>query len=96
MTATPPPPKRPKPFVSIDPRWWSLGVVDAFQKRAQRPGVVDGFSYTSGRVEGEAARLQGVPVDTVLAKYKVPYREADFRPLPPLLPSVGGLPKDSP
>lgn len=90
------PHKPSKPFVSIDPRWWSLGVVDAFQQRAQRPGVVDGFSYTSGRVEGEAARLQGVPVDTVLAKYKVPYREADFRPLPALLPSAGGTPKDSP
>lgn len=93
MTASPPPGRRAKPFVSIDPRWWSLGVVDAFQGRAQRPGVVDGFSYSSGRVEGEAARLQGVPVDAVLEKHRVPYREADFRPQPPLLPSAAGPPK---
>lgn len=86
------PDKPSKPFVTIDPRWWALGVVDAFQGRAQRPGVVDGFSYSSGRVEGEAARLQGGSVDAVLAKYKVPYREADFRPLPPLV----APPKESP
>lgn len=81
-----------KPFVTIDPRWWSFGVVDAFYGRGQRPGVTDGFSYTSGRVEGEAARLQGDSVDAVLAKYKVPYREADFRPLPPLVPPSKELP----
>lgn len=75
-----------KPFVTIDPRWWSLGVVDAFNQRKPQSGVPDQFSYTSGRVEGEAAREQGKSVDDVLAKYRVPYREADFKPLPPTLP----------
>lgn len=86
-------PEKPRqPFARIDPRWWSLGVVDAFNQRKAQPGVADQFSYTSGRVEGEAARLQGKSVDAVLEKYRAPYREADFRPLPPL----GGPPKDSP
>lgn len=87
-----PPPKRSKPFVTIDPRWWSLGVVDAFNQRKPQPGVTDQFSYTSGRVEGEAARLQGKTVDSVLEKYRVPFREAHFGPLPPLV----APPKDSP
>ena len=78
------PPKPSKPFVQIDPRWWSLGVVDAFKGRQPQGAVVDQFSYFSGRVEGEAAREQGRSVDDVLAKYKVPYREADFRPIPKL------------
>lgn len=84
------PPKPSKPFVQIDPRWWSLGVVDAFNGRQPQGAVVDQFSYFSGRVEGEAAREQGRSVDDVLAKYKVPYREADFRPMPRL-----GTPPDA-
>ena len=76
------PAKPRKPFVTIDPRWWSLGVVDAFNGRKPQPGVADQFSYTSGRVEGEAARLQGKTVDSVLEKYRVPFREAHFRPVP--------------
>ena len=57
-----------KPFVQIDPRWWSLGVVDGFKARPPQGGVSDQFSYFSGRVEGEAAREQGRSVDEVLAK----------------------------
>lgn len=68
--------KPTKPFVQIDPRWWSLGVVDGFKARPPQGGVSDQFSYFSGRVEGEAAREQGRSVDEVLAKYKIPYREA--------------------
>ena len=82
-------PKRPhkptKPFVQIDPRWWSLGVVDGYKSRPLQGGVPDQFSYTSGRVEGIAAPEQGRSVDEVLAKYKIPYREADFQPMPPLV-----------
>lgn len=85
MSEDPPKPyKRTKPFVQIAPRWWSLGVVDGFKGRQPQGGVVDQFSYFSGRVEGEAARQQGRTVDEVLAKYKIPYREANFRPYPPL------------
>lgn len=87
MSEDPPQPYKPtKPFVEIDPRWWSLGVVDGFKARPPQGAVTDQFSYTSGRVEGQAAREQGRSVDEVLAKYKIPYREADFRPMPPLAP----------
>lgn len=91
MSEDPPKPRKPtKPFVRIDPRWWSLGVVDGFNARPPQGGVSDQFSYFSGRVEGEAAREQGRSVDEVLAKYKIPYREADFRPMPRLdLPPEG-------
>jgi hypothetical protein len=91
MSEDPPQPYKPtKPFVQIDPRWWSLGVVDGFKARPPQGGVSDQFSYFSGRVEGEAAREQGRSVDEVLAKYKIPYREADFRPMPRLdLPPEG-------
>ena len=59
MSEDPPQPYKPtKPFVQIDPRWWSLGVVDGFKARPPQGGVSDQFSYTSGRVEGEAAREQ--------------------------------------
>jgi hypothetical protein len=77
-------PKPRKPYPTIDARWWSLGVVDAFNARPAQPGVADQFSYYSGRVEGEAAREQGQPVDAVLKKYRVPFREAHFRAVPPL------------
>lgn len=72
-------------FVRIDERWWALGVVDGFHRLTPRPGVVDGYSYSSGRVEGQAAREQGSTVDVVLTKYKSKYREADFR-APPAIP----------
>ena len=58
-------PSSPKPYkptkhvVQIDPRWWSLGVVDGFNARPPQGGVTDQFSYFSGRVEGEAAGEQG-------------------------------------
>lgn len=89
MSEHPPHPYKPtKPFVQIDPRWWSLGVVDGFNARPPQGGVSDQFSYYSGRVEGEAAREQGSSVGADLAKYDLPYREADFRPMPRLdLPS---------
>lgn len=80
MTDQAKPPR--KPFVQIDPRWWSLGVVDGFNGTKPQHGVADQFSYTSGRVEGQAAKEQGRTVDQVLEKYKVPYREAHFRPAP--------------
>jgi hypothetical protein len=72
-----------KPFVKIDPRWWSQGVVDGFNGTGSQRGVPDQFSYASGRVEGEAAKEQGRTIDQVLEKYNVPYREAHFRPMPP-------------
>jgi hypothetical protein len=75
-------PKPRKPLVEIDARWWALGVVDGFNKRPSQFGVRDQFSYSSGRVEGEAAREQGRTVDEVLEKYRSPYREAHFRPAP--------------
>lgn len=68
--------------VSIDARWWALGVVDAFHGRPIQSGVADQLSYTSGRVEGEAARQQGTSIDAVFERCRLPYREADFRPAP--------------
>ena len=78
----PPAPSPRKPFATIDARTWALGVVDGFYGRRSRPGVVDGFSYGSGRIEGQAAREQALTADDVLIKYRSPYREAQFRPVP--------------
>ena len=69
-----------KPIATIDPRWWSLGVVDGFRGTHPQHAVVDQFSYFSGRVEGQAAKEQGRTIDDVLQKYGVPYRESHFRP----------------
>ncbi len=80
MTDPAKPPR--KPFVQIDPRWWSLGVVDGYNGTKPQNAVTDQFSYFSGRVEGQAAKEQGRTVDQVLEKYRVPYREAHFRPAP--------------
>lgn len=72
-----------KPFVWIDLRWLSLGVLDGFNGARPQHAAADQFSYTSGRVEGKSARELGRTVDQVLEKYKMPYRAAHFRPARP-------------
>jgi len=73
---------KPKPNARIDPRWWSLGVVDGFHGVRSQYAVADGFSYDSGHVEGQAAKLRGRSIDEVLEKHGVPYREVHFRQPP--------------
>jgi hypothetical protein len=73
---------KPKPNARIDPRWWSLGVVDGFKGVHSQHAVADRFSYCSGHVEGQAAKARGRSIDEVLEKHGVPYREVHFRQTP--------------
>lgn len=85
MPDSPPIPSVPgSPAVSIAAYWWALGVVDGFNRRPVRAGLPDELSYYSGRVEGEAARLQGSSIDAALTSARLPYREIHFRDRPPL------------
>ena len=72
----------PKPNAKIDPRWWSLGVVDGFHGVRSQYAVADRLSYDSGHVEGQAAKARGRSIDEVLQKFGVPYREVHFRRAP--------------
>lgn len=85
MPGNSPPPGQ----VRIDERWWALGVVDAYNGVPPRAGIPDGFSYQSGRVEGEAARLSGQNADAVLIAHRSPFRAAHFLDAP----CVPGSPK---
>lgn len=61
-----------RPAIALDARSWLQGLRDAYAGRASQAPARDPLAYASGRVEGEAARLNGQPLAELLAKAKLP------------------------
>ena len=72
--------KMPPPAFTLDTRSYLQGIRDAYANRSPRDDQADPLAYSSGRVEGEAARLQGRPLADLLQRSR----------LPRLVPSVTG------
>lgn len=49
------------------------GAMDAFNGRAARKTVADPLAYSSGRIEGEAWRAQGLDLGDMLRKNRLPF-----------------------
>lgn len=69
-----------KPAVTYDLRSYLQGVRDAYAAKPSRIGIADQLAYASGRVEGEAARLQGQPLEPILARAGLPHAVPDPKP----------------
>ena len=64
--------KMPPPAFTLDTRSYLQGVRDAYANRPPRDDQADPLAYSSGRVEGEAARLQGRPLADLLERSRLP------------------------
>lgn len=62
-----------KPAISYDTRCYLQGVRDAYAERSARQDQPDLLAYASGRVEGEAARLRGEPLEKLLERSRLPH-----------------------
>lgn len=67
-----PVPGMPSPAITYDTKSYLQGIRDAYAGRPARPDQRDPLAYSSGRVEGEAARLQGQSLEAVLEKARLP------------------------
>lgn len=66
-------PSAQMPAVRYDLRSYLQGVRDAYAGKPNRAeSVADKLAYASGRVEGEAARLQGQSLEQLLEKARLP------------------------
>lgn len=61
-----------KPAINYDTRSYLQGLRDAHAGRSVRQEQPDSLSYASGRVEGEAARLRGEPLEALLERSRLP------------------------
>ena len=62
----------PSPAIAQDTRSYLQGIRDAYAGRPARDDQADPLAYSSGRVEGEAARLQGRPLADLLERERLP------------------------
>lgn len=61
-----------KPAIRYDTRSYLQGLRDAYAARCARQDQPDPLAYASGRVEGEAARLRGEPLEALLERSRLP------------------------